>query len=325
MTMENDPVTGLPVEVVEPGSPEDPFSGKNQQETSAPASEGAPQEPVVQPAEGKPEQPATTPTTTPEPTVQVITANQTPVAEETVAPETETVPTKEEEEVVGLSPEEEEALKTLGSYFEEQNSSSVQEALSKQQSAYDKQIAAMNKTLELVKEQDAARTQQIRELETRGLSDEERVKVMEVYAQEDKTAQLVSYEQELNEYHKELMVFNLMQEFQSFGVTQESLAEYDNPEEMQAHCFEQKAVFLEKKLEEGTQPQAQAPDTQPSPQTPEKPVEQPAPQVPAGATAPADIGGGGMTPQEKSFATDQSPDAMKKNMQDMGWDTVRIK
>ncbi len=318
-----DPVTGLPVEVVEPGSSEDPFSGKNQQVNSAPASEGAPQELVVQPTEGNPEQPATTQTPTPEPVVQVIPANQAPAtAQELVAKETETAPAKEEE-VPGLSPEEEEALKTLGSYFEEQNSTNVQEALSKQQSNYDKQIAAMNKTIDSIKEQDAARTLKIRELETQGLSDEERTKVMGVYAQEDKTAQLLAYEQELNEFHQELLVFNLMQEFQSFGVTQESLLKYDNPGEMQAYCFEQKAEFLEKKLEENSNTQQ---TVTPTPvQTPEKPVEQPTPQVPAGANAPSDIGSGGATPQTKTFATEQSPDAFQKNLKGMGWDTVHIK
>jgi len=94
---------------------------------------------------------------------------------------------------------------------------------------------------------------------------------------------------------------------------------------MQAHCFEQKAVFLEKKLEEGSQPQAQEPVTQTSTQPLEKPVEQPAPNVPPGATAPVDIGTGGPTPQPKTFATDQSPDALLKNMKDSGWDTIVIK
>ena len=318
-----DPVTGLPVEVVEPGSTEDPFSGKNPQATSAPASEGAPQEPVVQSAEGNTEQPTTTQTPTPEPVVQVVPANQAPAtAQEPVAPETETK-SPEEETVGGLSLEEEEALKTLGSYFEEQTSSSVQEALSKQQSNYDKQIAAMNKTIESIKEQEAQRTNQIRELETRDLSEDERKKVMDVYAQDDKTAQLLAYEQELNEFHQELLVFNLMQEFQSFGVTQESLLKFDNPGEMQAYCFEQKAEFLEKKLEESSSTQQTV--TPPPVQTPEKPVEQPTPQVPPGATAPSDIGSEGATPQPKTFATEQSPDAFQKNLKDMGWDTVRIK
>ena len=54
-------------------------------------------------------------------------------------------------------------------------------------------------------------------------------------------------------------------------------------------------------------------------------MEQPTPQVPAGATAPSDIGSEGATPQPKTFATEQSPDAFQKNLKDMGWDTVRIK
>ncbi len=319
------PEDGLPVEVIEPGSSEDPFSGKNQQETSAPASKGAPQEPTVQPTEGNPAQ--TVPTQTPitEPTVQVIPANQAPATPETVvAPETETAPTVEEE-VAGLSTEEEEALKTLSEVFTEQSSAKLQEALSKQQSTYDKQIAAMNTTLESIKEQDAARLLEIRELRTQGLSDEERDKVMKTYAQDDKATQLLAYENELTGFHKELMVLNLLQEFESFGVKQGDIESYDSPEEMQAYCLEQKADFLEKKLEETSQTQVVSATAQSATPTTEKPAEQPAPQVPAGAQAPSDVGSGGATPQEKNFSTDQSSDALLKNMKSTNWDTINIR
>ena len=333
--------SGIQIEVVEPGAPNDPFAPKDQTGTSAPVSPvGTEQEtvgssvetaPVPGSTESSPSpQPATRESGKPPPTppmVQVIPAGQ---PEQSVPVEETTAQTQEVQEVPKTEEEQEAETKKAEEVLQEKINSSVEGALRSQQSVYDRQASALTTRLEEAAQGNSTLTQKIRELETRDLTEEERQVVMDKFAQDDERTALDSYRSELDTFHKDLAIMSLMHEFRGYGVEEDALRALETPEEMQAFSLEAKATFLEKVLEEGKAAPAQLETPiQPTPPTtgtaataaPAKPE----PQVPAGATAPTDIGSSGAPEQPKGFSQGTTPKDLQSNLRDMGWDTVRVR
>jgi hypothetical protein len=244
------------------------------------------------------------------------------------------------------TPEEEAAsLGRLKTFLDDQ----AEEARRSVQSQHDRQNAQVDRQLQEAKTQSQALTDQIRDLETRDLTDAETAKVKETWAQQDERAQLDSYRGELMNYHRTVFVDSLVVEYKQYGVTPETLGAVETPEEMELFCEQQKSASLEKQLQEGQAPAqpAAAPvqppppvpaqpqvATAPAPQpvaatsTPSAPAPQPqpnAPGVPAGASAPSDVGGGGAVDQGKTFSEEAGADAMRENLKNMSWDAVKVR
>jgi hypothetical protein len=218
------------------------------------------------------------------------------------------------------------ALQRLDTFLKEQQQGAINEASRKLQSGYDRRASAMEKQLEASQQQVGSLVGEMRELRTQGLSDEERAEVMKKFAQDDKEGQLKTWESQLTDFHKSTMIYSLMEgpkNFVQYGVTQEELEKLETPEEMEALCFERKAMALEKQMAEGQVAQTPTPAAAPAPAAPVP--AQPEPQVPAGASAPSDVGSTGAAAPEKGFSQEQSSGAMEKNLRDMGWQSVRIR
>jgi hypothetical protein len=168
----------------------------------------------------------------------------------------------------------------------------------------------------------------IRELQGRDLTEEERAVARAKYEQDDRSDSLDARQTELLSLQKEVYVDSLLLEFATVGVTREALEQIETSEEMELFCERQKSSSLQKQLKNGATAQpAAAPEEKPAEApvaTTEKPAEQPKPQVPAGAEAPSDVGAGGQPVEAKTFDSGQGGSAMRTNLGNMGWDTVRL-
>lgn len=304
-----DPETGLKVEVVDAGSPNDPFAPKTDAPSAAAQQVVAPsaQPPVnaQAPAGGKPEEPA--PELQPEPK---------PAVDAGAAP----APAAGESTTEEWSPEELEALQKLNEFFETNVAERTSEALRNQQSGYDKRINQLQQTIDQSKSQAAELQKQIRELQIQGMPEAEQARLRAHYEQEDRTAALNEREQAMDEWHRELFVTSLVLEFNQFGVTEAQLTECESPEDMEALCLEAKANYYEA-LANGKQPAPAAPTAA----KPAAPVAQPAQKAPAGASAPSDVGGGGKPGEEPTFRTDTGPDALLANLRNSKVTTIRVR
>lgn len=314
-----------------------PLSPQNQADPSQTASpEGAPAEPAGNAAEATPPATAQTPETPVVPaTASVVQPAPSPAV--TVDPATAPVPTQPAtaptptDATAPAQPEvkpDDGGLAKLGAYIQGETAKVAEEARRAAQSQYDRQNAQVAQALQVSKEATAQVTQELRELQTRDLSEAERAKVMETYAQKDERSELDKYRAELVGYHNTVFDDSLLVQYKDVeGVTKEALATIETPEEKELFCEQKRSASLEKQLEESkvtatapAAPVAAAPAT-PVPAPPAVPN---APGVPAGATAPSDIGTGGPPPEEKKFSEEPSAGALQSNLRNMDWNRVRI-
>ncbi len=128
------------------------------------------------------------------------------------------------------------------------------------------------------------------------------------------------------DFHRTVYVDSLSLEFGQYGVTKEALQSVETPEAMELYCERAKSTALGKQIDEGapaTATAAAAPaEPAPAPAAaPEKPA---VAQVPAGAVAPSDVGGGQAPVETAKFNDGKSENAMQENLNNMGWDTVKL-
>lgn len=309
-----------------------PLTGQNQANTSPPTSQtgegaeavGSPAEPQPQPTQ-TPQQPAPQP-----PRVEVIPSGgplpAAPAA--TVAPAAEAEPEPSPEELAA-------AEQKLDAYLEEQLQTRVDAALRERQSGFDKRAAQLDRQVQEARTREQELTRQMRELQTRDLTEAERAKVLATFQQADERAELDAYRTELMDYHKSVFIDSLLLDFASTeGVTRDALEQFDSPEEMEVFCYERQNEALQGQLASGRAPvqtsavvsPAQTSAVQsPTAVAPAQPAPQPQPNVPAGALAPTDVGGGGTVEEGKQFRQEASPDALRENLKNMRWDTVRVR
>ena len=173
-------------------------------------------------------------------------------------------------------------------------------------------------------------TDQIRNLETRDLTEEERAKVQAVHEQADERVELDAYRAELGEVNSSLYVQALMLDYEQFGVQKEQLEKLSTPEEMDVFCLEAKATSLEKKLAEvpavaaEVAPTANAAPAAPS-QEPPKAESQAVAQVPAAAQIATDMGSPGAASAETKFSEETGPQALRDNLKAASWTTVQLR
>lgn len=316
-----DPETGLPVEEVTPGSANDPFTA-NPGGTSAepsppqPGTDAKPQEPAQGSSgegAGTPAKPATG---EPAPQQQGKPPGEPQKPEEEPPPPSETPVAKPEEE---FESEEElqAAVQRLNDFVEEQKAQEREELRREFQSSTDQRITRIQ---EEAREREKQLRNELRELQTHGLSDEEKAKLQATWEQDDRKGDLDEYAKKLDDMHVALNVATLLKDYAEYGVEEKDLEELKSVEEMQLFCAEVKASYFEELAKRGPQKPSAGEETRPE----QKGAEKPPAAAPAGASAPSDVGGGGAAPPPKEPRTDASPEALEENLRAMGWETVQV-
>jgi hypothetical protein len=290
---------GNKFEVVDPGSPSDPFSSQvapaSPPLVASPAPIAQAEPPVTRQADGPQVQTPAVPQPTPAPVAptSATPATATPSAEPAKVPESDAKPV--EVDVQGLIKE------------------AVGNALRSQQSAYDKRIAGLEQAAKEAREA-SARAERDAKLNSPDLTEDERAVLRDKYALEDKQAELDAYADELDRYHRSIYIGALVQEHGKFGVTVEALEAFEEPEQMDAFVKDAELTWYKA----GNHATQQVPDrvTQPNASAD--------PKVPAGATAPTDVMGTPPPAPAAKWDDGQSPDSLARNLNSLPWETVPI-
>ena len=294
-----DPETGLPLVEVEPGSEEDPFTANRRAESST-------QNQQVQQSSAEEEVPAGEAGDEALDTATAETAeDQAPTLEGRDEELTE-------EEAAAL---EEQLREFLAPYLQEE----VEQVRRSMQSTYDRRIHQLQQQYQALQQQLQEREQEIRRIQLEGLPEEERQKLQQVWELEDKQRQLQQYQQELDEYYKELLISSYLLEYGQYGVTREQLEQIESPEEIEAFCLEAKANALEQALQQLQEQQSgvQQRSTRRAPQKQAVAAQQPS--APAGANAPSDVGAGAPT-QSEEFVQGTGMSTLVENLRRLKWE-----
>ena len=299
MTMlRNEPQDFTP-QVVEPGSPDDPFS-VNFKGTSAAPNATSPV--TAGNAAGLPQN-----GTGDGPQVQSGTANPNPtpvvapVATPTATPDAQA---KTLEELL-RSP-------AVAEHFAGLMNEKVGTALRSQQSSYDKRINSLENDLKEARE---ANLRIERETKLEGLSDDEQELIKGKWALEDQKHDLEEYEKTLDEYWHEMYVAKLTEENGKFGVTAEDLEQLTEPEEMDVFVLRKEAEFYRNGGTLTTQVPSHVVTATGSGATPDA-------SVPAGASAPTDVGGSGPTATPIKLEEGAGMDVMARNLNALKWESL---
>lgn len=297
-----DDIHGGNVQVVEPGSPEDPFT----QAASATTAEPSP------PPAGEPGVPA------------VTVATETPVEGELTVPAAATLPVPTAEELAALSPEDQALIAGL---YEQARKDLEAEVLPKIQSGYDKRTAALERQIAAMQEasdkREAELQAEIRERMLTGLTPEEQDKLKAQWSAEDARAEIDNYRAEVEAYYKSVFMADCITRFPELELTMEELDQFDTPEEIES-------AIKDAMIELYRSGQAPAPQTLAeaiaAPAAQQAAAVTTAPAAPAGVNAQTDAGGGGgAPPQVQKFDDRPGKSSMLTNLQDPDqWQTVRV-
>lgn len=295
-------MSGLNIEVVEPGSPSDPFAAANQPTsnengTASPAFRIPSGVGEATPADGSKSQsgtPAQAPTPPPAPAVNKP-AEATPAAT--------------------LSPAEQ-ALKDgrLDDYIAEITNTRVGEALRTQQSGYDKRINALSDELKASRAA-AVKAEREAKLNSEDLTDEEKDTLRHKYELDDREAALNEYDEQLDSYYRSLVVAKLVESHGGYGVTAAELEAIDDPEEMEKFATEKELVFY-RNGGTSTVPSRSIEATTTATQQ--------EPEVPAGASAPTDVGGNAVVAPPAQLQSGSGADILRSNLEKLPWESVRM-
>lgn len=292
MTLQN---TGFQPIVVEPGSPDDPFSIHNQ-----PVSAPAPASPVqiagtapVGIEDGSKASVPSIPAATPQ------SAPATPVEPGTSAPASVTpaAPAVDPNTLAGLIKEE------------------VGKALRSQQSSYDKRINELQSQLVEAQKAEAQRERDAK-LASDELSDEEKDLLRTKWNLDDEKAKLDEYADSLDAFYRTQYVASLVSEAGRYGVTAEDLEAFSEPEDMDRFVLEKELEFFRSGAQvTNTVPANSVVTTAVTPSAPE-------PQAPAGASAPSDLGGAAPDAPRPQLDQGRGLDVLSRNLNSMAWSSL---
>ncbi|KKM76656.1 hypothetical protein LCGC14_1377940 [marine sediment metagenome] len=259
-----------------------------------------------------------------EPTGSQTEAQPSPQPASPAAPEAAPVePATAQPAAVEAKPEDEAAaLAKLNDWVTERTEKTAEEARRTAQSLADKQESQFSKLMEASDAQQLQLRQEMRELQARDLTDEERAKLQVVWSQDDREAQLTQAATKLDEGYRDVTIMSLLTEYKDTGIKRSDLEAIENLEEMELYCEQQTNVSLREKLDEMKKTAEAAPGEPVAPATPAESAEQPKPNVPgvpAGATAQSDVGTGGPSAEGKKFSEEKNPEAFFENLQNMQW------
>ena len=305
MTMPDTSHLQLPIEEVVPGSPEDPFTAKNQG-VSPDQVEASPAKPVIggtvqaQAVDGpkSPSEPNGT-TTPPAP-----------------APATGALPTPEApaRTLAQMLEEDSDAKELIAGLIKEKTG----EALRSQQSSYDKKINSLQEDLKAAREA-AIKAERESKLSAEDLTDEEKDTLRRKYELDDRETALKEYDNELEGMYKSLTVAKLVESHGQFGVTEEILGTMDDPDAMEVFAKDKELeAYRSGTLPGGTKA---VPDRSVTASAASQENQAP---VPAGASAPSDTGGGAPASPPIQLSQDAGVDALASNLNKIPWETVRV-
>ncbi len=285
----------MAIEVVQPGSADDPFTTGASQADPAGASQGVPAGTI---AEGQPGAAQTDP--------QDASAEAAKVTAAAAATDPSTVLESED-----LSPEEEAALDI---FFQHRLETEV---LPKWQSATDRRVAgveaAAKRDVAAARAQVDSLKEENRQVKLNGLSPEDQAKLKTTWAAEDRQAELNAYEQQLESYHRDIVVASYVTNFPHLQLTDEDFADFNTPEQMEVFiALADREYYKELAARGGTPAPAAAAPAVVAPSS-----------APAGATAPSDGSSSAAPPPASKFSTAQDRQAMIDNIGG-GWETVQI-
>lgn len=326
--------------VVEPATNTPAVNSQDPSATPSAPVPPAPVQPGVQnDAQAQPQvqAPPTAPVSQPAPQVGPTAAapvTAQPVAQPQATETAQATPAPAAPALATAVPDQGEILRTLQDWKNEGN----QEAQRHYQSVADRDVAAANaRAVAGVDRYDQLQAE-IRSIRAEGLTDEQQADLKKVYEQDDRSADLQKWSEDLTSYHLGLSAKGMLLDYADFGVDEDFLNQFTTPEEMEAACLEVKAVFVDKQLEEArrapavAQPAAQVPAAQPAAPVVAQPVAQapvaqaapPAPaapplaNVPGGVAAATDVGSTG-APNQKTWNSGQGPDALAENLRASQW------
>lgn len=286
--------------VVEPGSPDDPF-------TQA-ASDAVP-----------------TPSTTPavEPGKVSTTVLETPADGVPAAVPTPTIPEPDAAELAQLSPEDQEFIKDL---YAQARKELEDEVVPRIQSGYDRREAALQRQITTMQEaaskREAELQSEIRDRMLAGLTPEEQDKLRAQWDVADERAKLDEMRIEVEAYHKSVFIADCIQRFPELELTVEELDTFPTPELIESAIKDAMIDYYREGGQATPAPgaaAAAAATTTPA-------AAAPAATVPAGVNANTDAGGGSAVPQVSKFDDTPGKSAMVSNLGDPNaWETVRFR
>jgi len=282
-----DPETGLPIEVVGTVGGETPDSSPPAETPSTPETPPAP-------------------------------ATETPTTARPDAQPSQVAPEGGQEHTPAITPPPAD-LTALNELIKKQVTEGIEAVTKGLQSSSDRRVSVAEKTAESAETRHQAVLKEFRDLQMRDLTDEEKATLQARLSQEDRSAELQKWEDDLTSGNREFNVTTLIAEHGEY-VTEAELNEIDDVERLEPFCLEKRVSFLEAKLEAGgTIPPAS--ETAPTTVTPPAANQ---PQVPAGATAGSDVGGSGIPPQGTKFNPDATPEAMEDNYRNTPWEEAKV-
>jgi hypothetical protein len=279
-------------EVVEPGSSNDPFS-KNY---VAPSEESPASPAVAVPTRGVT---ATVPADVPNPNEPASTP--TP-AVATATPEASPVPEADNTGASSKAPDVEALIREA-----------AETARREAQSAADKRIAAIEKTLKDAQEA-SRKAEREAKLKDEYLSDDEKERLRTTWELEDRKVELDAYHNELEDYYRSMLVDKLSRDYGQFGVTASELAAITDADEMERYVERKELEFHRSGK---------------TVQTPAATVPAPAvvanePPAPAGASAPTHVGGVAPAPEQPKFDTGQGWTSLATNLKNLPESSVAV-
>lgn len=183
------------------------------------------------------------------------------------------------------------------------------------QSGLDRRLGQMQERVDALQAERDASNKLIRDQQIANLAPEEQARIREGWANEDAAKANADYADELAAYHDDLEVYRLFAAYQPYGVTEEDLRgiEFDDRE---AFCLRKE----NEALRSGAAPAAtntNGTQAQPAPAT----VTEPARPAPAGSRAASDRGGGSVPLAAPERDTGQNMEALEKNV-GQGWEAA---
>lgn len=306
---------------VQPGSPDDPFSAANSQPNDSPPStdEGEPKAEGASATEGTPGEP-TQPSGEPSPTTEGPPEGKAP-DEGDEDDDTSLTPEREQELRAKLNEEIRSELRGDEDFRSELLDEFREKELKPVQRGLDREVTSLRAQNEDLQKQYDELDRQIKESQIKDLPEEEKARIKEGWANEDRARELKRQEESLEKWHESIVARELVQDYGQYGVTFESLeqlevGEDDDPMQVwRDHCKDQKIAFLEdpKNQKPSTEPTTTEPAPQQAPPEPSQPP-------PAGSRAPSDGGGSGVPPAPEQRDEGRGVDSMANNISGNGWE-----
>ena len=192
------------------------------------------------------------------------------------------------------------------------------ETLPKIQSNVDRRVASMEaaakKQVEAARAETQAVRDELRQVKLNGLPPEDQEKLKSTWAIEDREAANKAYEEQLEGMYRDIVVTSYVTEYPHLQLTPADFAEFDTPEQMEVFVALADREYYKELAARGGVSSQGSEATAPAPK-PKK--------SPAGATAPSDGSAGSAVPDQPKFNKGSGRQAMVENIGG-GWETVQI-